>query len=326
MSNIRVERIVVRKSTCDSDGVVQAVVDYVNDLRNFGCYETAELPSAALGSYYVDFYMDQVGNYGHGQFHPSKSDIRHIREGLAGIKLEPFVTIFREFEVFLAERAAQTQEVNEVRESALNRFDQTNWRETLLPANARWISSSPALRLVSDTEYVTEVERLARANPLRLQRRRMQLRKENQWRLGEAYVVAAGILSYKRGISPRSLQMNWHDTSWSHSADKNLRGVDGIALQDTGTRMFLEANDYVLREGDLNGPILERAPTSLVDGAITAAKKYPVVEAAEFAVPKVSGDAESVVNIVECGGKKRRRCLDLDRIFRRVALPIDALG
>jgi hypothetical protein len=187
--------------------------------------------------------------------------------------------------------------------SARSRFDNLKSRETLLPANAKWISSNSTYRAVSDIEYTTELERLAKSNPMRIPRRRMQLRRENQQRLAEPYIVAAGIFSQKLGKRATSLRMKWQGTSWSHSATENLRRFDGVSLEDTGTQMFLEGDDYVLREKNRTGLVFGREPVAIVESSVDAAKRAPVVEAAEFAVPKVSGDADSVVNIIECGGK-----------------------
>jgi hypothetical protein len=303
MSNVSVKEIIVRASTSDKYGAVQAVIDYINDLRNYCHYETEELPVNALRTYYLDYYMSQVERIGHGQFQPSDIDMKYIRDGIAAIALEPFVTIFKEFETYRAERKKQSPEVNEAREIALNRFDHMNAQKTLLPANDSFIRSDPNFRSVPNEQYETELERLKVANALWLPRLRMRLRKENQWKLAEPYIVAAGILSNKTGMRAESLRTKWQGTSWAHSAAENLRKFDGVGLEGTNSRMYLEGNDYVLRETSRQGRVLGRAPMSLVDEAVAAVKRAPVVEAAEFAVPKVSGNQQSNANLIECGGK-----------------------
>ena len=67
----RIKEVLVRRSIFDSGDhgrLVKGIVDFWNDLQDYGAFTRYEIPLPLLQSYHIDYYDGQVKNGGHEQF------------------------------------------------------------------------------------------------------------------------------------------------------------------------------------------------------------------------------------------------------------------
>ena len=203
--------IIVPQSACDAEepyALPSAVVDYVNHMLHVAFYERDELPAEALWSYYVDYYLAQVNNGGHGQF-VSNSGWRDatradIDAGLTAIGLDDAMAIFTDLQRFAdgqperfarATEGAGFGEADPIIADLDSRFF-AGPSKTLSAANGAWLRRLPHLRVVADGDYRAELDALAQRNTAadarRVERERLAREAQERDPLIQTFVYLLG--------------------------------------------------------------------------------------------------------------------------------------
>ena len=193
-SSPKVSEILVRKSHFDSldkRSLVDAVIDFKNNLHKYGAYTRFEIPSELNQSYYVDFYEAQVRNGGHAQFISNsrldKGLIDDVAQGLAAMGATEYREIFEavrqrvDADTVLREDALESagfvakngtgQRSRELEKYNLEFYDLRKI-DQLSDRNSAWLRSLKILRVVDDADWIEEFYKLTLLNPLRLERLR----------------------------------------------------------------------------------------------------------------------------------------------------------
>jgi hypothetical protein len=171
----RVAEILVRKSVIESgdwDLLAEAVLEFKNDLHEYGGYDPSELPAELNQSYWVDVYDAQVKNGGHWQFvlnsewaNPVVDDIWN---GLSAIGARGYLGIFTKVRELVESGTELSHDgIPDARLQACDReFFAIAKVEDLRELTAAWIATLPNLRVVDDDAWVTAFSPFARANPI----------------------------------------------------------------------------------------------------------------------------------------------------------------
>jgi hypothetical protein len=321
-----VPSIVVSRSAFDNPDdskIVGAVVDYINILRQQGAYLNSEMPENALRAYYVDYYLAQVMNGGHSQFiHNSRlqeGELQHIREGLALLRLDPFIEIFKNFEERVMRDIARAREQGVENHNELDdRFFKLDAYKTLMPANGRWLKSLDELKAVSDADYLHTMGALVTANPRRAERLAERARATIKYRLTQPLFSAAALVAARLDLHSPSLGGGTSEVD----PDGNRQTAWGISSQSGRGLLFLGDKEIIYTESylddgrrftdelakrrrhalfakpaDITSMMKQpkvvnrealRIPASEIRAAIDAASAVPVVEAAELAMLRLT--------------------------------------
>ena len=176
-----VTEIIVRESASfgrEDYDLPTGVVMFVNDMLE-AFYLPEELPREAMVAYYLDYYVAQVNNGGHGQFAGNsgwKPEVNAlIREGLERLGLDDAAAIFADFERFAEqepERFAAAAEACGFDGTAeiTSEFDDRFYAgptKSITAANSAWLRGLANLRAVPDDLYAAEIEALAALNTQR---------------------------------------------------------------------------------------------------------------------------------------------------------------
>ncbi|WGW04355.1 DMP19 family protein [Tropicibacter oceani] len=180
----RLDRIVVPQSAMDAlpddpAPLVQAIVNYTNQMTGQGRYKRTELPAAAIQAFHCDYYLAQVLNGGHAQFVGNtraliEETFCDVVEGLRAMGATDYLILARSGQKWVRENpqeaAQQTGFEGGIAES-LSRLDgpfyQLNRKTPLQGAIAAWIAGHPQLHVVPDDQLAAELQALALANPER---------------------------------------------------------------------------------------------------------------------------------------------------------------
>jgi hypothetical protein len=318
--------IVVKQSIFDNSDhtkIVGAVVDFVNILRQQGAYLNSEMPVNAIRAYYVDYYLAQVMNGGHSQFihnsHLQEAELRHIREGLALLKLGPFIDIFGNFEEHVMRDIARAREHGVENHNALDdRFFKLDPYKTLMPENGRWLKSLAEMRVVPDADYQHAMGALITANPRRAERLAERARATIKYRLKQPLFTAAALVAARLNLHSPSLGGGTSEvdpdgkrqTAWGISSqngrgllflgdkeiiytesylDDGRRYTDEIARQRRDALFANPANiTSMMKQPKVVNREAIRIPASEINAAIEAAAAVPVVEAAELVMSRLT--------------------------------------
>lgn len=185
----RIKEILIRRSIFDSGDhgrLVKGVVDFWNDLQDYGAFTRYEVPLPLLQSYHVDYYDAQVKNGGHEQFVSNGKWADYLVDdvdlGLVAMGADEYSRIFK------AVRALVDGD-NELRASAMIRggfddlggagpvdermraydgkFFELSRSMDLRDLNGKRLRSLDIVRVVRDGEWIGEVNNLIATNPLR---------------------------------------------------------------------------------------------------------------------------------------------------------------
>ncbi len=168
--------VVVSKEAFDSsdpEEIVGSNISFLNAL--FSHYMTvAEVSQAGMRSYYVDYYLAQIGNGGFSQFVYNsrwrEQTITYVREGLREIGSTRHAILFergadildsmgpeKRLEFFESDYFGDNEE-----RDFLNTFDDAFWKlseeEDLLRLNATWLRALPDLIVVPEAQIDHEIK------------------------------------------------------------------------------------------------------------------------------------------------------------------------
>lgn len=85
--SLRLKSFPLRQSAYISDDfnvTVDAAVDTLNALRDYGVFTTCEIPPVLLQAFHVDYYLTQVTNGGHAQFLLNSLDVKGLTQDILG--------------------------------------------------------------------------------------------------------------------------------------------------------------------------------------------------------------------------------------------------
>jgi hypothetical protein len=333
------ESIIVKQSIFDDPDdkkIVNAVVDFVNTLRERGAYSNSELPANAVRAYYVDYYLAQVMNGGHSQFiHNSRlqeGELQSIREGLAALNLVSFIDIFKDFEEQVMRDMARAREHGVESEKAFDdRFFKLDAYKTLMPKNGKWLKNLPEVKAVPDLDYEPTMTALAMANPERAGRLADRARATVKYRLSRPLFAAIYLACHRLKLRRPSLGAGISEVNpdgkrqrgWSISyeggrgllfldakeaiyteayLDDGRRFTDEIARQ---RRDALFANprdiDRLMKQPKVIYREALRIPMSEIEEAIEAAAAVPIIEAAELAMSQLTAGQAWLENLFPLG-------------------------
>jgi hypothetical protein len=175
-----------RVTQTDPNAIIEALIDFVNDLRR-AYYHLTELPQDAVNCYYVDYYLQQVENGGVSQFiYNSRTDpviFIAIRAGLANMHAQRHLRLFQQVERHthsLGTRLTQFLLGDYIFSHRLTRrswdkyteqFFDLERSESLREHNSALIRRLPNVRIVDDHAYQTIMQELRADVPDREQRR-----------------------------------------------------------------------------------------------------------------------------------------------------------
>jgi hypothetical protein len=161
------------EAIADDVELVQAVVDYVNRLRNECLLTPGEYPEEADWSYYADYYLSQVNNGGHRQYaHNSglaPAALRDCRLGLQAMGALDYLAIFDEFlEIVSEEKTGPDEALPEGLLPHDPRFDPLDKRffalKDMLARNAAWLRTLSLLKPLPPAELDARFASLLAAN------------------------------------------------------------------------------------------------------------------------------------------------------------------
>ena len=307
-----VEMILMTESAAgnkDPARVVFEHIEFVNILLNQGAFFHEELPVNAMRSYYVDYYMAQVSNGGHGQFVGNSSWkpslVRYVYEGLEAIGVKPYHRIFHDLHQLIEsdpERAKAIGDACGFGESDPeiakldNRFFAQDASKIITIANANWLCGLPELKVVPDADYPSVMQTLLEANPQRSARLEERQLQQFEGFLTDPVRVASQLLCVEARCGPLF---------------GVLAGVPGAVApdgrQDIGWQIQSGAERYVVfifddmamlcvrpqvggSVGDERHEEVARIPASRIYSAIEAAKNTPIATVASLICAKLAID------------------------------------
>lgn len=185
--------IIVSKQSLESKDaydVIMSNIDCLNTLFEH-LLEYNEVSTAALNSYFVDYYLAQVNNGGFSQFvYNTNWDVvvvKHVREGLKAMNAAQHLALFEQsaqlIDRFSDEQLEQFLEgeyfgENEQRD-ILNAFDDQfyalNEIEDLIEYNSQWLKSHPQLQVVDENELDALLTEIAAQIPNLAERQQQAL-------------------------------------------------------------------------------------------------------------------------------------------------------
>lgn len=239
----------------DPADIVAFNVDFVNSMLTQGAYLQGELPENAMRSYYVDYYLAQVANGGHGQFlgNSNWNDtlLQFVSDGLRAMEAGPYIGIFAELCRFLEEEpdraaaVAQAGGFDETPDPVIaeldKRFLDQGPYEIITPANADWLRSLPELRAVPDGEYRDVIARLHQANPQRAARLAVRRREAIESSLRDEVRVASRLLCVEAEIPP---VINVGSAKPDTTAPDGRKGVGWAVESKAGRHVVIVMDDF----------------------------------------------------------------------------------
>jgi Domain of unknown function (DUF4375) len=184
LATVVIPRDAIEGADEPDQAVIQAVVDYVNDIQRAGIYPRHEMPLAAMQVYYADYYLTHVNNGGHGQFirnagiamlPTTAGDALAALQAMgAGAQQQILIEMLGWVKANLDEAAKQSglSARADILKTLDDRFHAAERERPMTRLAARWIASWPGLRVVGREQYQAEIDRLAQLNP-HLTRRRV---------------------------------------------------------------------------------------------------------------------------------------------------------
>jgi hypothetical protein len=205
--------ILVSEDALDDDiELVQAVVDYVNDVQEQARLSSGEYPEEASWSYCADYYLAQVNNGGHGQYaHNSRMMPRGLRDcrlGLEAMGAHEYLAIFDAFLAIMAVGDERAQaiidgsgfgDIDPEIESLDSRFFALSDAMTAL--NAAWLRSLPILKPLPRDQIGAAIEALGAANPLRDARSEASAAAQRKYESEDLTYVAAHACAAQEGAT-----------------------------------------------------------------------------------------------------------------------------
>ncbi len=161
----------------DDSELVQAVVDFVNNMHQRAFLVPDEYPDEAIWSYHVDYYLAQVNNGGHGQFaHNGAMNPRTLRDcrlGLQAMNAPEYLKIFDAFLTIMAREDARAQAILEGAgfgdiDPEIAELDKKFFalEDGIMRLNAAWLRGLPSLKAVPSSEMAAELDKVAESNPM----------------------------------------------------------------------------------------------------------------------------------------------------------------
>ncbi len=180
-----------RDAKSDSaDVIVEICIDFCNWCRQDAALLVEEVCAGAWKSYYVDFYLAQVNNGGHGQFAGNSSmrpaELDFIDQGLAAMGAADFLSVFRDFRSAMDADPILLEAVIEgggfgdippVIQALDNRFFTLKGTQRLLGQNAAWLKSLPSWTPLELDELRRRKAAILTANRFRSERMTASLRR-----------------------------------------------------------------------------------------------------------------------------------------------------
>ena len=167
-------------SSDDPYYLVYSNITFVNALLNGHCMQS-EIPSNALRSYFVDYYLAQVNNGGFSQFaYNSNWDdntVRYVKEGLKSMKAVKHLALFKKsadivdsmdsetFKKFLEGEYFGENATRDTLNMHDERFYEIAKTEDLVQLNSAWLSNLPDLKVLTIGDVDAEVERIISTIP-----------------------------------------------------------------------------------------------------------------------------------------------------------------
>ncbi|HEX8553223.1 MAG TPA: hypothetical protein VF695_00820 [Sphingomonas sp.] len=282
--------IIVSQSLFDSDDphdLPYAVVEYVNYLIHTAGYERDELPREALWSFYVDYYLAQVNNGGHGQFAGNsgwrEATVVDIQSGLEAMGLDEALEVFEGLMLFAHEHpdrfvaaaeAGGFGDIDPVIRDLDDRFF-AGPSHAIAPANGAWLRELPNLRVVPDAEREAVLEQIAAANTAadarRAARERIAREAEERDPLVQAF---KHLLTHTR---PPLTYQGW-TAGYPRETDEGSVHIFGVSTEAGVIQAVLSHREAVLSEGFV-GPVLARVPMDTLDRAVVKKTGQSVREA-----------------------------------------------
>ena len=180
------ENVIIRRSDIEAiradrenQHLVQAVIEFVNNMTGHCRYHLAEINEKAVQVDYTNYYCAQVIDGGHSQFiHNSRSNTQNIFAdactGLSEMGAEMQLAILKEMIGWVEanpDEARQLAEINGSQPGFLEELDRAfhtaNIEAPMMRLSAEWILSWPELRIVEDDDYEQAIRHLAFLNPQR---------------------------------------------------------------------------------------------------------------------------------------------------------------
>ena len=152
------------KDHSDAFAIIQAVVDFFNIVGRENKRPSFDVfPSAALYSYYVDFYYAQVCNGGHSQFYVNcsieKREVLFVYNGLKEMGDPSYIRLFNNFlnwvnhNPIVAEQQTGFGDVPQELEYYDTVFFTLEKQTGITVLNAKWITSLDETVYVEHTDY-----------------------------------------------------------------------------------------------------------------------------------------------------------------------------
>jgi hypothetical protein len=186
--SIQLAEILIRRSAFDSGDkhrLIEAVIDFHNTLTDYGGYTRFELPAPLVQAYHVDYYDTQVKNGGHEQFvRNSRWDVRIVDDvdaGLVAMGAQAYSKIFKAVRALidgddrlkagaLARGGFETPGSGRP-DATLGEYDKVFFARSrdveLRDFCQAWLRGLTIVRVVRDGEWLSELNQMILANPLR---------------------------------------------------------------------------------------------------------------------------------------------------------------
>lgn len=184
-----VDRVLIHRNLWDSEDTcdrVQGLVNWVNRVL-FECfYEVDEVPTTALQSYYVDYYLAQVNNGGLSQFvfnsRWNPKTVAFVRDGLAAMGASRHAKLFAELArsvdglgkdlgKFLESEYFGTNDIREKLDRLTSEFYALNKTEDLTGRNHAWIATFPNVDVAEGAAFTQRWEAYAQLDAVRTTRK-----------------------------------------------------------------------------------------------------------------------------------------------------------
>jgi hypothetical protein len=272
--------------------IVQAIVDFVNDVMNETPYTRDEMPARAMQAYHADLYLAQVKNGGHSQFIHNIDDnlanvVADTRAALAEMKADRHLAILERMVEWVRDNPAEASRQSGFeggRSPFLDKLDMALYEaddaDPMIDLSAKWILSWPELRIVDDADYREAIGQTALMSPAREARLVQRSIAEITHQLTDPFHAGAGLAC--AATSEIKLAVG-AGQSWE------IEGKEQLAfdvLTNAGTRLYVptdrHAAVYERIQAD-NPPMPDFRDTGEVTAAFTDGRfanyKLPTVGA-----------------------------------------------
>ena len=257
-----------------STELASAVIEYVKALTLDGCYRDSELPAEAIQAVSAESYLGEVNNGGHRQFvFNSGGNYRlnclNALSGLRSMGAQEHAALLgamvdwveHNFDELVSSEEQFAPPPDFIRELD-TKFYELEERSPMAAMSARWIRAWRGLKVVDDSQYEAEIQRLIASHPEHASRLITKRVHNLDQQMNERLVVSIGLAATQCDAPEMLLRVTAGSYSRTEEqsrmawAAETTKGWRYAIVSDGGVELF-EADRNVDRETEIDDEIAD---------------------------------------------------------------------